>query len=117
MNVTRKTWISAGIVGAVLIGGMSVAAAAADGGIEKIEGETRKIEKIDEPAPIPPRQPGTPSAQEPSPSQETAPPKDDNVVSREINPDPGQTGHYWTDARLEGAQPMPMPEGPVNATE
>jgi hypothetical protein len=118
MNVPRKTWISAGIVGAVLIGGMSVAAAASAGGIEKIKGETRKIETIDDPASIPPQQPGTPSFQDPPPSQETAPPsKDDGVVSREINPDPWQTGLYWTDDRMENAQPMPMPEGPVNATE
>ncbi|MDP9844190.1 hypothetical protein [Streptosporangium lutulentum] len=116
MNVTRKTWVSAGIVGAVLVGGMSVAAAAADGGIEKIKGGTGKIEKVGERTPVEPRQPGTSSPQSPPPSGETPPPSDD-VVSREINPDPGQTARYWTDARLEGAQPMPMPEGPVNVTE
>jgi hypothetical protein len=109
MNVTRKTWVSAGIVGAILIGGMSVAAAASAGGIEKLE-------KVNEPPPIDPQGPGTPSVLNPPASQEAAPP---SVVSKSVNPDPEKTARYWTRNRMEGAQPLSPPamEGPVDATE
>jgi hypothetical protein len=118
MNVTRKTWVSAGIVGAILVGGMSVAAAASAGGIEKANGGTEKLGNIGEPPLIPPQEPGSrPSQNTPPSSREATPPPEDYVVSRKINPDPEKVVGYWTEENLEGAQPMPMPEGPVNATE
>ena len=32
------------------------------------------------------------------------------MVSEELNPDPQKVIEYWTDKRMEDAQPMPMPE-------
>ncbi|WP_436763250.1 hypothetical protein [Streptosporangium sp. V21-05] len=107
MNVTRKTWVSAGIVSLVLVGGISVTAAAASGGI----GGSGKPSA--EPVPIAPNEPGT-SSHEPSPTAPT-PPSEDYVVSREINPDPEKVIDYWNENRLENAEPFPMPmvDGPL----
>ncbi|WP_440071441.1 hypothetical protein [Streptosporangium sp. OZ121] len=107
MNVTRKTWVSAGIVSLVLAGGISVTAAAASGGIGKTEKPSA------EPVPVAPSEPGTPSP-EPSPTT-PVPPAEDFVVSREVNPDPRKVVEYWSENRLEEAEPFPMPmvDGPV----
>ncbi|MEU4410372.1 hypothetical protein AB0F88_38200 [Streptosporangium sp. NPDC023963] len=107
MNVTRKTWVSAGIVSLVLAGGISVTAAAASGGIGRAEKPSA------EPVPVAPNEPGT-SSQEPSPTA-PVPPAEDFVVSREVNPDPRKVVEYWSENRLEQAEPFPMPmvDGPV----
>jgi hypothetical protein len=89
MNRTRKMWASAGVVGVILAGGFSVAAAASSGGLGEIPEQTRaQVEKD-------------------APEEPSAP---DSVVSTELNPDPQRAVDYWTDERVEGAQPMPMPE-------
>lgn len=71
MNVTRKTWVSAGIVSLVLAGGISVTAAAASGGI----GKTGK--PSGEPVPVAPHDPAPssdgPYSQEPSPTASPPP--------------------------------------------
>ncbi|MEU8384206.1 hypothetical protein [Streptosporangium sp. NPDC048865] len=107
MNVTRKTWVSAGIVSLVLAGGISVTAAAASGGL----GGAGKPPA--EPVPVAPNEPGPPS-HEPSPTAPT-PPAEDYVVSREVNPDPEKVVGYWNENRLEEAEPFPMPmvDGPL----
>jgi hypothetical protein len=94
MNQTRKMWASAAVVGVIVVGGASVAAAASAGKLDQVARETRAVV---EKAP--------PSAQ---PSQETT--EDDSVVSTEINPDPEKVIEYWSEQRMEDAQPMPMPE-------
>ncbi|MEU3168052.1 hypothetical protein [Streptosporangium sp. NPDC006930] len=111
MNVTRKTWVSAGIVSLVLAGGISVTAAAASGGIGRAE------KPSDEPVPaVSPNDPGAPSY-EPSPTA-SAPPAEDYVVSREVNPDPEKVFGYWNEDRLEQAEPFPMPmvDGPLEGS-
>ncbi|MGJ6965341.1 hypothetical protein ACSDR0_25870 [Streptosporangium sp. G11] len=107
MNVTRKTWVSAGIVSLVLAGGISVTAAAAAGGIGKAG------KPSGEPVPVAPHEPGAPS-QESSPTA-SPPPAEDYVVSKEVNPDPEKVVGYWNENRLEEAEPFPMPmvDGPL----
>ncbi|MDP9869963.1 MULTISPECIES: hypothetical protein [Streptosporangium] len=115
MNITRKTWVSAGIVSVVLAGGISVAAAAATGRISK-NGDP--VPALEGNRPASEGASATP-APDPAASQGTVPPAEDYVVSREVNPDPEKVTRYWTEQRLEDAQPLPMPvvEGPVNVTE
>ncbi|WP_030915055.1 hypothetical protein [Streptosporangium amethystogenes] len=118
MNVTRKTWVSAGIVSLVLAGGISVTAAAAAGGIERAWGTS------DEPVPVAPHAPapsssrGGPPSQEPSPTA-PPPPSESYVISEKVNPDPEKVVDYWTEHRMEEAEPFPMPmvEGPPDVIE
>ncbi|MFI6503021.1 hypothetical protein [Nonomuraea typhae] len=101
MNQTRKMWASAAAVGVILVGGATVAAAASAGRVEQARAETQA--KIRESAPKP-----------------TPTPTDGFVVSKEINPDPGKVLDYWTEQRMESAEPMPMPEvevGPADTFE
>jgi hypothetical protein len=121
MDQTRKMWASAAVVGVIVVGGVSVAAAASAGRLEQVAKETRavveKASSSDEsseyapagqaPAEAPPSVPDqlTELTKSPEPT-----PDDDVVVSREINPLPGEVLEYWTDDRLRDAQPMPMPE-------
>ncbi|MBB5084705.1 hypothetical protein [Nonomuraea endophytica] len=89
MNQTRKMWASAAAVGVILVGGATVAAAASAGRVDQARGETRaEVEKT------------TP----------TPTPTDGIVVSHDINPDPSKVLEHWTEERMEGAEPMPMPE-------
>lgn len=110
MNQTRKMWASAAVVGVILVGGASVAAAASAGrlekaGLERADRETRAVVEKE-----PSAQP--PSVQTDQLSELTASPapSDGTVVSKELNPDPQKVIEYWTDKRMEDAQPMPMPE-------
>lgn len=98
MNPTRKMWVSAGVVGVIAVGGISVAAAASAGRLEKVSQETRAVVVEQQE----PQQAPTP---EPTPE-----PTDDVVVSHELNTDPEEVAEYWTDQRMEQAEPMPMPE-------
>ncbi|MEV4568751.1 hypothetical protein AB0K12_33700 [Nonomuraea sp. NPDC049419] len=91
MDQTRKMWASAAVVGVIVVGGASVAAAASAGKLDQVARETRaQIEKTGE-----------------QPRPETT---DGVVVSTEVNPDPREVLRYWSDQRMEDAQPMPMPE-------
>ncbi|HLU70777.1 MAG TPA: hypothetical protein VKZ82_01240 [Nonomuraea sp.] len=93
MKQSRKTWASAAVVGVVVAGGVWVAAAASAGRLEQARETTRAgIEEIS-----------------PTPAGPSAEPTD-IVVSTGVNPDPEDVLQYWTDERLEDAQPMPMPE-------
>ncbi|MEU7837004.1 MULTISPECIES: hypothetical protein [unclassified Nonomuraea] len=105
MNQTRKMWASAAVVGVILVGGVSVAAAASAGRLERVGRETRAVVEKE------------PSAQPPSVQNDqlseltvSPAPSDGSVVSKELNPDPQKVIEYWTDKRMEDAQPMPMPE-------
>ncbi|MEU7748299.1 hypothetical protein [Nonomuraea sp. NPDC049158] len=105
MNQTRKMWASAAVVGVILVGGASVAAAASAGRLERVGKETRAVVEKE-----PSAQP--PSVQTDQLSKLTASPapSDGNVASKELNPDPQKVIEYWTDERMQDAQPMPMPE-------
>ncbi|MEV0347417.1 hypothetical protein AB0H88_16770 [Nonomuraea sp. NPDC050680] len=105
MNQTRKMWASAAVVGVILVGGASVAAAASAGRLDRVGKETRAVVEKE-----PSAQP--PSVQTDQLSQLTVSPapSDGNVVSKELNQDPQKVIEYWTDKRMEDAQPMPMPE-------
>jgi hypothetical protein len=123
MKPTRKTWVSAGVVAVILTGGASVAAAASAGGIGRAGEPAPAIEPN---APVPGGS-APPAAQVPPASPERTAPAEDFVVSKEIGSDPEKVARYWTEHRMEGARPMPMPvvesaaegpiEGPVDSTE
>ncbi|MFI6317430.1 hypothetical protein ACIBG8_07915 [Nonomuraea sp. NPDC050556] len=98
MKPTRKMWVSAGVVGVIVVGGASVAAAASAGRIEKAAQETKAVVEQQQPA------------AEPSPTPTTP----DFVVSHEVNGDPQKVAEYWTGERMEQAEPMPMPEVVIN---
>ncbi|MFF5207738.1 hypothetical protein [Streptosporangium sp. NPDC000396] len=106
MNVTRETWVSAAIVGAVLAGGISVTAAATAG-------------KGGDPAPGVLRETSRSASENLPASPDKTPPPDSNVVSEDLNPNPKQIVGYWTKDRMKKAEPYPMPmiEGPVDVTE
>lgn len=101
MNQTRKTWASAAVVGVILVGGVSVAAAASAGRLDQAR-ETRAVVQEDPPFSPPPTLDAT--------DQATDRVKDDIVVSNELESDPDEVAGYWSDDRLQEAQPMPMPE-------
>ncbi|MFB4273864.1 MULTISPECIES: hypothetical protein [unclassified Nonomuraea] len=105
MDQTRKLWASAAVVGVIVVGGASVAAAASAGKLDQVARETRAVVEKASPSGQPPEQ------QTPAPgSSPSGPPDDGIVVSTEVNPDPREVIEYWTDQRMEDAQPMPMPE-------
>ncbi|MEU7893162.1 hypothetical protein AB0B45_09860 [Nonomuraea sp. NPDC049152] len=99
MTPTRKMWVSAAAVGVIVVGGISVAAAASAGRLEKVSQETR----ADVNTPAPSDQPAKTNNTDNNSN-------DDTVVSHEVNQDPQEAVDYWTDTRMEGAEPMPMPE-------
>ncbi|MFI7106520.1 hypothetical protein ACIBK9_09450 [Nonomuraea sp. NPDC050227] len=108
MNQTRKMWASAAVVGVIVVGGASVAAAASAGKLDAVARETRAV--VDQRA----DQKADQSAEQTSPTGRPVPSPGDTegvVVSTEINPDPREVIDYWTDKRMEEAEPMPMPEG------
>ncbi|MEV8631623.1 hypothetical protein AB0395_08200 [Streptosporangium sp. NPDC051023] len=123
MHITRKTWVSAGIVSAILAGGISVTAAAAARGDREtgIEGSADPVSAVP-PGSVSPT-PDSQVTETPPTSEQTPPPRDGSVVSRDVNPDPEQVTTYWTKQRLQEANPFPMPEvddlseGRVNGTE
>ncbi|MBB6346912.1 hypothetical protein ACWGH8_39120 [Nonomuraea muscovyensis] len=116
MDQTRKMWASAAVVGVIVVGGVSIAAAASAGRLDQVAKETRAVVEKASPSELP-TVPGSgatqPSEQAPQPvdqlTEATRAPED-IVVSKEVNPDPGEVLQYWSDDRLEEAQPMPMPE-------
>ncbi|MEU9836370.1 hypothetical protein AB0D67_32950 [Streptosporangium sp. NPDC048047] len=127
MRIDRRTLVSAAVVGVVLAGGVSVAAAASAGRLGGDAGPTKAGEPAGGPvettgpsdvAPADPLKPGETASPLPSPTG-AAPSPEDYVVSRRVNPDPRKAAEYWTESRLEQAEPFPMPaaEGPVNVTE
>ncbi|KAB8194555.1 hypothetical protein FH608_015220 [Nonomuraea phyllanthi] len=89
MDQTRKMWASAAVVGVIVVAGASVAAAASAGKLDQVARETRAV------------------VEKATPSPTTT--DDDIVVSHEVNPDPREVIDYWTDQRLQDAEPMPMP--------
>ncbi|GAA0394408.1 hypothetical protein GCM10009530_52330 [Microbispora corallina] len=95
--------ISAGVVGAVLIGGISVTATAFAGRLEQAPGAGS------DPAGAGRVAPATPGPVDVT-GRVTPPPDNPDVVSSELTGDPGDVADYWTDERLEDAQPMPMPQ-------
>ncbi|MEU1391611.1 MULTISPECIES: hypothetical protein [unclassified Nonomuraea] len=96
MNQTRKMWASAAVVGVIVVGGASVAAAASAGKLDAVARETRAVVEQTSPTGRPVPSPGD---------------TEGVVVSTEVNPDPREVIDYWTDKRMEEAEPMPMPEG------
>ncbi|MFG3438160.1 hypothetical protein ACGF0J_13045 [Nonomuraea sp. NPDC047897] len=116
MDQTRKLWASAAVVGVIVVGGVSIAATASAGRLDQVARQTRAV--VEKAAPSEqPVVPGTratqPSGQPPQPvdqlTEATRAPAD-VVVSQEVNPEPDEVLEYWSDDRLEDAQPMPMPE-------
>ncbi|MFC7384892.1 hypothetical protein [Sphaerisporangium rhizosphaerae] len=105
MNPTRKMWISAGVVGAVLVGGISVAAAAATGRVESEKaGRTSESSTTYAPGEAPGQIPGpdVPANAEPTSAPSV-------FVDDQMNRDPKKVAEYWTEKRLEEAEPLPIP--------
>ncbi|WP_283134415.1 hypothetical protein [Rhizohabitans arisaemae] len=101
MNPPRKVWISAAVVAAVVVGGISVAAAAS----------AVRLDQAGEPAPTyaPGEAPGTvPGPAVPKEAESTRDPKD-FVVRKDLgNDNPVEVFEHWKD-RLDEAEPFPMP--------
>lgn len=106
MKPTRKMLISTGIVGIVLAGGASVAATASAGRLEQAPKVTER-----EVAPTPGQvTPATPGESAPTDLLDPLSGYDPDVVSGQVSVDPRETITYWTKERIEGAEPMPIPE-------
>lgn len=103
MDETRKMWASAAVVGVIVVGGATVAAAASAGRLDQVARETRAV--VEQPR-------SAENAADKSPG-----PDDGIVVSTEVNPRPGEVLEYWDDERLAEAQPMPIPEITVGESE
>ena len=106
MNQTRKTWVSAAVVGVVLVGGVSVAAAASAGGIDQARRDQGRESRARRRPPVQSgRRPGTSSR----------PPRTASWCPRSSSR-PGQVVGYWTDDRLEerAADADARGQGPVN---
>ncbi|WP_113704674.1 hypothetical protein [Nonomuraea lactucae] len=115
MDQTRKMWASAAVVGVIIVGGVSVAAAASAGRLDQAARQTGAVVEKSSPSSkpsggssvqtgrIPDQLTQLTSSPEPRPT-------DGAVVSKEINPDPDKVLDYWTGERLQDAEPMPMPE-------
>ncbi|MCT9930317.1 hypothetical protein N5079_08775 [Planotetraspora sp. A-T 1434] len=104
MKPTRRMLISTGVVGAVLVGGVSVAATASAGLLQKATMMTQQGSRhgqVTPASPGPVEITGTPTE---------VPGYDPSVVSKEINQDPDEVADYWTTEKMEGAEPMPMPQ-------
>jgi hypothetical protein len=103
MKPTRKMWISAGVAGVILAGGISVAAAAASGGLGT--GSPSGTSSTDAPGEAPGQIPGPaiPQNAEPTRSPEKF------VVREDVNPDPKKVAEFWTERRMEQAEPLPIP--------
>jgi hypothetical protein len=107
MNPTRKMWISAGVVGVVLAGGISVAAAAA-GRVDKTD--RVNLESGSSTTYGPGEAPGQiPGPEIPENANPTRSPKEFVVTNQEMNPDPKKVAEFWTEKRLESAEPLPVP--------
>ena len=101
---TRNMWISAGVAGVILAGGISVAAAATSGGL----GDGRPSgTSTDAPGEAPGRIPGpdVPQNAEPTRSPE------EFVVREDLDgdADPKKVAEFWTEKRLGDAEPLPIP--------
>ncbi|WP_055478563.1 hypothetical protein [Sphaerimonospora mesophila] len=106
MKPAQKMLVSTGVVGAVLIGGVAVTAAASANRLREAATQMTVLHQG----------PGraTPSASDEetaSPATEHPATQDDpDVVSKEFDIDPGQVSDYWTTQRMRDADPMPEPQ-------
>ncbi|GGO63620.1 hypothetical protein [Nonomuraea cavernae] len=103
MNRSRRMLASAAVVGVIVVGGVSVAAAASAGRLQQVGEETGAVLEKASPS-------GGPLTDQMTELTSSPEPSDGFVVSKEVNPDPDAAGDYWTEDRMEDAEPMPMPE-------
>ncbi|WP_214102797.1 hypothetical protein [Acrocarpospora catenulata] len=99
MIPTPRMLLSAGVVGVILVGGVAVAHTASAGRLQ----EQLQLKQITG---------ATPEALPLEPEEGPAPgfSPDPDVVSKHMSEDPAAVGEYWTPERLQGAEPMPIPE-------
>ncbi len=102
---TRRMLISTGVVGIVLVGGASVAATASASRLQQISEVTEDAKPT--PGQVPPVGPGEFA---PTDLPTGLPDYDPDVASRQVSVDPGKAADHWTKERIEGAEPMPMPQ-------
>jgi hypothetical protein len=108
MKPDRRTLISTGVVGAVLIGGVSVTATAfagrlAEGSKVSQGGSGHGSSHVSPTDSTPPRP-------EESVGPIPAPSEDSSVVSSEIGRDPGDVTGSWPKDRMQNAEPVPIPQ-------
>ncbi|MFG2074076.1 hypothetical protein SAMN05421874_12555 [Nonomuraea maritima] len=101
MDETRKMWASAAVVGVIVVGGATVAAAASAGRLDQVARDTRAVVE---------------QTRDDSPADSPAP-DEGIVVSTEVNPHPGEVLEYWDNQRMAEAQPMPIPEITIGESE
>ncbi|WP_204011337.1 hypothetical protein [Sphaerimonospora thailandensis] len=108
MKPTRKMLISTGVVGAVLIGGVTVTAAASANRLQEAATQmTARHPGLGDPAPSAPRGETENPA---SPRTITPIDPDPDVVSKDLDIDPEDASDYWTTQRMQDADPMPGPQ-------
>ncbi|MGI5489204.1 hypothetical protein [Microtetraspora malaysiensis] len=116
MKPDRRMLISAGVVTAIVVGGVSVATTASAGRLEQAVKEqadqTRAKEAQKKTSSN--RQPVAPAVEETGTLPEELVDVLPDVVERHLSVDPGATGDHWTTERLQGAEPMPMPQVSIN---
>lgn len=102
MKPARRMLVSAGVVGVVLIGGITVTAAASAHRLREAATQMTVLH---------------PQRVEPSGGETTGPVNEHpagqagpDVVSKEFDVDPDQVSDYWTTERLRDATPMPGPQ-------
>ncbi|WP_433212097.1 hypothetical protein [Microtetraspora malaysiensis] len=114
MKPDRRMLISAGVVTAIVVGGVSVATTASAGRLEQAVKEqadqARAKEAQKKTAPAPTRQPVAPAVEETTTLPEELVDVLPDVVERHLSVDPGATADHWTTERFQGAEPMPMPQ-------
>ncbi|MFI7632138.1 hypothetical protein [Microbispora rosea] len=116
LTPAHKMMASAVLVGVVIVGGASVTAAAFAGRLDDVAkvgdapaaklgpaGHGRSVEV----SPDAPHQGDVTRAR-------STPEVDPDVVLKELTDDPDGVADYWTQERIQGANPMPMPQVSVS---
>ncbi|GAB3131890.1 hypothetical protein [Microbispora hainanensis] len=112
LTPAQKMMASAVLVGVVIVGGASVTAAAFAGRLDDV------AKAGDAPAAKlgPGGHRGTVEVSPDAPAQgdltraQATPEVDPDVVLKELTDDPDGVADYWTQERIQGANPMPMPQ-------
>ncbi|GIH48377.1 hypothetical protein SAMN05421833_111194 [Microbispora rosea] len=116
LTPAQKMMASAVLVGVVIVGGASVTAAAFAGRLDDVakvgDAPAAKLGPAShgrsvEVSPDAPRQGDVTRAR-------STPEVDPDVVLKELTDDPDGVADYWTQERIQGANPMPMPQVSVS---
>jgi hypothetical protein len=104
MILTRRMLISAAAAGIIIVGGAAVAATASADRLEQARRHDQKAKTV-----IHTGTQTVPGRAVPDSEMSVVSPSPGYVVSHSLGADPGEIAEYWTDDRLEGAEPLPIP--------